>query len=72
MSGNHGVGGVEGGKQQEDLEEGVAQIQAQEDRGLDRDVGSEDRGRWADTGYILETAWTGLMNELDIKGEREE
>lgn len=51
-------------------EDGVAQIQTQKDRGLDWDVGGEDRGRWADMGYILEAAWTGLINELDVKGER--
>ena len=33
-------------------EEGVAQIQAQEDRGLDEDVGDYDRSRWADMDYI--------------------
>lgn len=54
----------------ESSEEGVIEIQGQEDRGLDRDFGDEDRSMWADTGYILEAAWTGRINELDVKGER--
>lgn len=63
---------MEGGKKssRKSSEEGVAQIQRQRERRLDWEVACEVRSRRADTGFILEAAWTGLINEVDIKVER--